>query len=535
MSTDTSVDNNDSEEWTLEDLNHYWMPDGLPVFIADFEEVCDVVESLGFNIYYLLANQEKEITPKASSTVTYSNTTKTAQVTPPVPQIVKNAQLFKVVNNFVGRSVSIANTQFPDNFLSTEENCTYNMPLIPHIFVEKLDQFFRLVDAQHGTESIVLLTYDLNKEGPQGWGILVPDQTNTSVHCNYDPHSIAEIKPDNVMIVGSVHSHPGMAAYASGTDHADQADFDGLHITFGWQKSVNNGATQYHVELQMAGSTFTLSPHDVFEDIYVEKAPDPEVVEWTSKVKKVSPPMSGGSMVDLKHLHTQPVTPMQESMVLGTTKSLPFTSIRQFTGLEPNAIIIAEVDKTKNGTLFCPCCDTIIDDRDLFFSYCDFCKIPFAQKNERREDTIDNLSYFCKRFSISENGPAYLWCSDQESREDFFIRLTSTTLIDEIASYEKAYNITTTDYVKANHPDVSINDLQTFENITASINLYQTGSKCVECENFYDLGCPYYKEQLNRYIQDTDVDIYTFENTINGEYCTEFVSYTSASDSLYYN
>ena len=73
------------------------------------------------------------------------------------------------------------------------------------------------------------------------------------------------------MIVGSVHSHPGMPAYASGTDHADQADFDGVHITFGWQNNVNSGATQYHIELQVSGESYTLKPEDVFEGYTLQK------------------------------------------------------------------------------------------------------------------------------------------------------------------------------------------------------------------------------------------------------------------------
>ena len=269
---------------TLEDLNYFWMPNGAPCFIADQDNFCEIVESLGFSIYYLFTNEQK-IEKKTSTT--YKSP---APGSPTVPttqsyDIIHNTpKLFKVVSNFVGRSVSESTDPLPEHFAPLEEECLYNLPLIPYDIVQKLDEFFRLVHAKHGTESIVLLTFDQTKQGSDGWGVLVPEQTNTAAHCNYNAESVLEIKPEDAIIVGSVHSHPEMPAYASGTDHADQADFDGIHITYGWQKSVNNGATQYHLELQMSGKSFKMDVEDVFEGFNIKKDPDPEVVGWSEQV-----------------------------------------------------------------------------------------------------------------------------------------------------------------------------------------------------------------------------------------------------------
>ena len=41
-------------QYTMEDLDYFWMSDGIPMFIADRPDICDIVESIGFNIYYLL-------------------------------------------------------------------------------------------------------------------------------------------------------------------------------------------------------------------------------------------------------------------------------------------------------------------------------------------------------------------------------------------------------------------------------------------------------------------------------------------------
>lgn len=218
--------------YTLDDVNHFWAEDGLPVFFGDREDIFDIAESIGFQIYYVLSN--KIIKPGTTSNKNTNNNNKNKTnfagvMAPPTPDK-KTMCSYKVCNNFVGRTVQEVPFTFSDEYIEVKPSAHYSMPLIPTVIVDKLDQFFRLVDDQHGTESIVMLTYDMDKEGPEGWGVLVPDQENTATHCNYDPHSIAEMKPDNIMIVGSVHSHPGMSAYASGTDHADQADFDGIHI-----------------------------------------------------------------------------------------------------------------------------------------------------------------------------------------------------------------------------------------------------------------------------------------------------------------
>ena len=272
----------------LDDLTYFWTKSGVPCFMANRPNIEEEIEFLGFNIYYLICNvvEDRKIEHKAQTNPYVAAWTETVKD--------YSTQIVKVVNNFIGRSVSVIEDENIYDFDAVRVEAEYSLPPIPRVLIDKLDEFFRLVDTQHGTESIVLLTFDPNFEGSsEGWGVLVPEQTNTSVHCKYEADSVVDQKPDHVMIVGSVHSHPKMAAYASGTDHEDQADFDGLHITFGWQSSVNNGATQYHIEMQMAGNSWTLRPEDVFETTKFLKEADPEVVAWTDKVKKVLPPQGG--------------------------------------------------------------------------------------------------------------------------------------------------------------------------------------------------------------------------------------------------
>ena len=93
---------------TLDQLQYFWMPSGLPCFVADRDNICDIVEDFGFNIYYLLANKKtvKTIpnnTTKTTTTTGYSNgaTTYNYSNTQPAQVVTYNSSLFKVINNFV--------------------------------------------------------------------------------------------------------------------------------------------------------------------------------------------------------------------------------------------------------------------------------------------------------------------------------------------------------------------------------------------------------------------------------------------------
>lgn len=567
-------DTTTTEEITLADLDHYWTETGLPVFIANRDDICDIVEGMGFSIYYLIGNASKITkTTSTNPTTKQQTTTQTA---------VKSISLLKVVNNFVGRTVSISKDVFDNSILSIEEQALYTMPPIPHVLVEKLDQFFRLVDAQHGTESIVMLTYDTTKEGSQGWGILVPDQTNTSVHCNYDPHSVAILKPDHVMIVGSVHSHPGMSAYASGTDHKDQADFDGLHITYGWQKSVNNGATQYHIELQMAGTAYTLQPEEVFENYTIEKEPDPEVVEWSTKVKKVLPPNMGGMYMGQHNSQHPPATGTKAPatiMAPGATETTrtvkvdnqldSFQTIRNtiksflHADFEDNAIFIAEIDTTAD---LCPCCATKLDHFIMSSGYCDFCYMPLVEKNATLNEIYQVISLYCQDLYIETNAPIYLWTVEESGAHSFMkicesfnnnipqpqlpLYTTATNPIIVEHTLENYVEEELTDYIDEDTmycchtkieenicnctPKITAADLVGFDHETASVQVYSTKLPCQSCDHYYDISCPMYKTLIEQWVQDPSLHAQNFVNTIDGTNCDQYRPYVTQDYSYSY-
>lgn len=565
-----------TQDITLDDLNHFWSAEGLPVFYADRDDICDVVEAMGFSIYYLLAHHQKKVTPPANNNNKHTNNGKPSTTPPPAPTYINETQWFKVVNNFVGRSVTKCAPSLSDNFIAVEELAHYKMPLIPHVIVDKLDQFFRLVDAQHGTESIVMLTYDITKEGSEGWGILVPDQENTSAHCNYDPHSIAEMKPDDVMIVGSVHSHPHMAAYASGTDHADQADFDGIHITYGWQKSVNNGATQYHIELQMSGNAYTLKPEDVFENFIIQKEPDPDVVEWSSKVKKELPlPTRAG--VYTPQDRSAPQTLLQAPITLGTGlpkskdyQDLPWvkhlSNVYSTCEVPEGSILIAEVDAQTNKSQYCPSCDTFLDYYCIYDGFCDTCFIPISAKGTPRQEVMELANMYAKDVDISNDVPVYLvgYESDGPGSHLFVMAICETSLLSELPSsskvttveeYEDIVDDVNDDYLLCCglHKDdyascfcehqITYNDYLDYEALIQSEDqsIYlDKNVNCIGCEHYYSPVCSQMRTLLIDWIKDPKNHVQSIVagtiNKIDGRGCEQFEQYYSPLDesSFYY-
>lgn len=197
-------------------------------------------------------------------------------------------RIFKINRSLMGWAINSVGLA-PDTYVGlakVETGARYKFPPIPSALVEKVDAFFRKVAKDLGTEAIVLLTLDpITME----FGVLVPKQNNSAAHCDYDPLSAHDERPDHVMLVGSMHSHPGMSAYASGTDHHDQETFDGVHITFGYPHGKSG--TEFYAEMQL-GNRYTLSLEHVFETVAPE-TDFPELEEWSSRVSKAVPTTAG--------------------------------------------------------------------------------------------------------------------------------------------------------------------------------------------------------------------------------------------------
>lgn len=520
MSTDTQQ----TKTMTLDDLNYFWMPNGAPCFIANnydvVDDYCETVESFGFQIYYIITDKETSKTVQVKNDKGLMVPTEVYEYTPAI---------FKVVNNFTGRAVMESTEAFGNDFCPVKEVAEYSMPSIPRTIIDKLDEFFRLVHAQHGSESIVILTYDTEKTGPEGWGVLVPEQENNSVHCKYDNDSIAALKPDNVMIVGSVHSHPEMAAYASGTDHADQADFDGIHITYGWQKTVNNGATQYHIELQIGGNNYTLKPEDVFEYAAPPiKDPDPQVLEWSTKVKKAQPLSMGGSV---SQVPTRPNQSYQATWAKQTPSSLPTPAgtvtdtttssfdrkkfLSELNAVEPDAIVAVEIDETLNPDRNCLICYFPLQDLDINSGFCMTCDTPIITTEMSHFDILEYLAYYCQERRLDPEVAYYVYCTDQSnSSNNFLINIKPNGMRpDQVAGADLEID----NYLNSTYKEYTVccgtlmesenfqckclvmvveEDIADFDKAHARLDIYDSTEECLSCDHYYQTTCPAFRDAL---------------------------------------
>ena len=356
----------------IDQIKQFDLPNGMPCFIGDIDNVCQHIEAHGYSFYYVMGIEQYNVVE--------NKVTKTAT----------RPTIFKVVSTIVSRSVTVADPNELGLDTMTSQ-AWYSLPLIPRNLVQMMDDFFRQVEDLYNTESIVLLTYDpryLQAEIPSdGWGILVPDQENTAGDCRYDHESIVAEKDEDVYIVGSAHSHPNMAAFASGTDHKDQADFPGIHITYGWQKSVNNNATQYYIELQTPGGAFTMNAEQVFESA-PKSEPAPEIEQWVKKVtKKTTATTTGTSGYSYDNYgyggyssgRTYSNTP---TSFKGKKISVP----SHFPDPSENTIV-GEVKESENN---CPFCDTRLIKSDIDKRRCLSCHsyLVFAKEGDTLEDIL---------------------------------------------------------------------------------------------------------------------------------------------------
>jgi len=508
----------DSSNVKLEDMNYFWMDNGAPCFIASnwdvVDNICETIESFGFQIYYIICDKSTPKTIKEKDSKGISVDRVIYEYTPAV---------LKVVNNFTGRVVMDSNDPFGNNFAAVEEVAQYTMPPIPRIIIDKLDEFFRLVDAQHHTESIVILTYDTTKEGPEGWGVLVPEQENTSVHCKYDADSIAELKPDHVMIVGSVHSHPNMAAYASGTDHADQADFDGLHITYGWQNNVNGGATQYHIELQIGGSAYTLKPEDVFETYTLLKEPDPEVVQWSSKVKKAQPLYTGGPVTTPATTHNQSYQAAWASH--NSQATLPGTQtgsvthkhfdknsfLTQLNSVEKDAIVAFEMFSHETKCLIC---EFDLTEFDMKNGSCMTCDSPIVTSDMGQYEIITSVHQYCVDRYLDPTVAYYLYCLDEHNpMSSFLLNIkpagvhpsTYGSDVDSSTELRQEYtlccDLPVSMIESCTCPETVLEEhIRHFDDAHAGFDTYSPSSKCLDCTHYCAPSCPPFKNAIVDYM-----------------------------------
>jgi hypothetical protein len=161
--------------------------------------------------------------------------------------------------------------------------CEINYPKVPQAILECVVGFFDRVYALHQSESVVLLLWDL---GAKKYKVFVPDQEATVYESWSGRRSPEDVRykvptdlPARHLVVGDIHCHGNMAAFASWTDCHDEVHRDGVHVVVG---KIENEPPEFHLEMAIDGHRFVMEMDDLFTSYKKRGKTVPK--KWIDKV-----------------------------------------------------------------------------------------------------------------------------------------------------------------------------------------------------------------------------------------------------------
>ncbi len=175
-----------------------------------------------------------------------------------------------------GVSSSLIDISKIEGVPNCKEYINLTVPKIPLNLIRRVTAFFAAVYKKNKTEAVGYLYYNATTNE---WNFIPPVQTCTSASANYEKAP----KIEGYMIAGTIHSHGSMTAFHSGTDHKDEAHFDGVHITIGKLDDI----PEYSCSIVSQGARVKFDdPADLIDGMAsMEEIPP----EWMEMVKLSAP------------------------------------------------------------------------------------------------------------------------------------------------------------------------------------------------------------------------------------------------------
>jgi hypothetical protein len=164
-----------------------------------------------------------------------------------------------------------------------EAACSIRYPRLGVAALEFVVGFFGKVFEQHGSEAIVLLLWNMER---QRYKLLVPEQEATVWESYSGSRSPLDVRytvpplPRRHLLLGSIHCHGDIGAYSSSTDCYDERYRDGVHAIVG---HVHREPPSFHVELAVDGHRFELEFDQFFAGYRKRRQLIPQ--DWLDKVK----------------------------------------------------------------------------------------------------------------------------------------------------------------------------------------------------------------------------------------------------------
>lgn len=151
-------------------------------------------------------------------------------------------------NTFFGRVIVPVSENPLAEELAYEAKLFHKIQPIPAEILGRTLGFFRAAWNQRESEAMVYL---LVRDGEYDLHVPKQNVSHGGVHAKFDA---AELPPGS-RVVGDIHSHCNFNAFHSGTDTADAAKNDGLHITIG---KVDTDEPEWAVMLAYSGYLWDL-------------------------------------------------------------------------------------------------------------------------------------------------------------------------------------------------------------------------------------------------------------------------------------
>ena len=134
----------------------------------------------------------------------------------------------------------------------TEASISYRGPKISPVLWAQIVGFCKWTYAEHKCEAQVRLFVDLKEKTWVAWAF--PQEIETGLHTKektgpfFDRQREALPNAQDLIPYGTVHHHCSAGAFQSGTDHDDEKNQDGLHITLG---NMDKPVPDMHSRLSM--------------------------------------------------------------------------------------------------------------------------------------------------------------------------------------------------------------------------------------------------------------------------------------------
>jgi hypothetical protein len=170
------------------------------------------------------------------------------------------------------------------------ESCSVRYPKLSRAALEFAVGFFDRVYDLHRSEAVVLLFWDLRRKRYKLW---IPEQQPTVWESFSGRRSATDVAyqvpvalPKTHLLVGDIHSHADLSAYASQQDRADEFYRDGVHVVVG---HIDEEPPQFHLDIAVDSQRFRLKFNQFLQGYRCRRRIIPQA--WMNQVKvKVNRP-----------------------------------------------------------------------------------------------------------------------------------------------------------------------------------------------------------------------------------------------------